>query len=181
MNIDALQRLLRPLTRRVSTMVSRVVLRQVDDGHGRQEAQVEGFAAELHQRVEHFQPFGIRANPPIGSEGIGIAVGGSRNHLLVVGLSDKEAPRRELAEGDVLFYCSDDGVFAHLKKSGELQVRGRSEVKLELESLETKQFVKMKPNEFVFQVEKADDATKVSRVTITPTSVVIETENFIHP
>lgn len=182
MRLEDLRRILSPLTRRVSTMVSRVVVRNVDDKPGRQELQVEGFAGELHERVEHFQPFGLRARPPIGSEAVGVAVGGSRNHVVVLGASSKDHGHdAELEEGEAMLYSTDQGVRVWAKKDGTLRARGRTNLTLELDGIEQKQFVRMLPGQTVFQVEKPDDPTKVSRITITPEAIVVETDSFIHP
>lgn len=181
MTLDDLQRLLRPLGRRVSTMVSRVVLRAVDDAPGRQEVQAEGFADELHPRVEHFQPFGLRARPPVGSEGIGLAVGGARNHLVVLALSAKDAGNQALDDGDVLLYCIDPDTYTRLKASGALETKARTSWAVRMAGLENKQFVSMTPGETIVQVEDPNDPAKKSRITITPTMVKIETQNFIHP
>ncbi len=176
---DALRRILGPLARRVSLMVSRVVLRNVDDAHDRQEAQVEGYADELHPRVENFQPFGLRGVPPPGSEGIGIAVGGERNHLLVVGMGPKQRPLTPLDVGDVLFYCVDPDTYARLKANGAAWMQGGKSLTHTLAGLN--QYITMAPGITILYVEDKADPSKASRITITPTTVRIETENFIHP
>jgi phage baseplate assembly protein V len=176
--LDELKRLVAPLSRRVSTMVSRVVLRNVDDAHDRQETQLEGFRDELHPVVENFQPFGLRAIPPVGSEGIGIAVGGERNHLVVVGLAPKFKPDQVMEEGDVLVYCLDPKVYALAKKAGSYSTQGR--VTWSADMADLPQYIVMTPKQTVLHVEDPDTGKK-SRITITPTMVKIETDNFIHP
>jgi phage gp45-like len=176
--VDVLERVLQPLRQRVYGMVSRVTLNKVDDAHGRQEMQLTGFDEELFPVVECFQPFGLRAVPPPGCDGIGLAVGGSRNHLVAFGLAPKMTPPFDLAEGDVLLYCLDPKNWAVLLADGTVKLHGNTAWRAELEQLEDKQFIVMTPGQTVLQVQ--DDA-HVSRITITPTMVKIETENFVHP
>ena len=177
---DALNRLLDPLRRQVQGMVSRVVLTRADDAHGRQEVQVEGVEGELHPVVEHFQPFGLRAVPPAGVDGVGLAVGGWRNHLVVLGLSPKMAPPFALAAGDVLLYCTAEGNYALLKADGSLKVHGKTSVRLELQDLEAHQFISITPLQTLLQVEDPESG-HVSKLTITPEQVRIETASFVHP
>jgi phage baseplate assembly protein V len=173
-----LERLLQPLRQRIYGMVSRVTLTKVDDAHGRQEMQLTGFDQELFPVVEHFQPFGLRAVPPAGCDGIGFAVGGSRNHLVAFGLAPKMTPPAELAEGDVLLYCLDPKNWAVLTADGTLRFHADTTWRAELEGLEAKQFVVMTPGTTVLQVQ---DDSETSRITITPHMVKIETPNFEHP
>lgn len=178
--LAALQRLVEPMRRQIFGMVSRVTVNAVDDAHGRQEMQLTGLDDELHPTVEHFQPFGLRARPPAGCDGIGVAVGGYRNHLLAFGFAPKMAPPFDLAEGDVLLYCLDPKNWAVLQADGTVKLHANTKWRAELQDLETKQFVVMTPGTTILQVQDPD-GDHTSRITITPTMVEIETENFVHP
>lgn len=177
---EDLQRLLQPLMRKVDGMVSRVVLRQVDDGHGRQEVQAEGVEGELHPVVEHFQPFGVRGFPPAGVDGLAFAIGGYRNHLAVLGFAPKMTPSPALTEGDVLFHCLNPSVFTMLHNAGSWTAQGKTQWFATLDGLSEYQYVSMTVGRTVIRVE--DKTTgRFSQITITPDEVKIETPSFVHP
>ena len=118
--IDALNRLLDPMRRRVNGMVSRVVMTNRNDAPKRQEIQAEGFEDELMPVIEHFQPFGFYALPPVGSEGVGLAVGGHRNHLVVLALSDKTvATPPDMQGGSASLFCTDPLTYSIASAEGD--------------------------------------------------------------
>lgn len=178
--IEDLERLLQPVLRRIGGMVSRVVLRNVDDSHGRQEVQVEGLSKELHPTVEHFQPFGVRGFPPTGVDGIGFAIGGYRNHLVVLGLAPKIAPDPPLQPGDVLFYCGNPKVRARAQADGAYKMQGEDSWFATLDCLDTYQFISMAPGQTVIKVQDKKSGHS-SQITITPDQVRIDTASFVHP
>lgn len=118
--IDALNRLLDPMRRRVNGMVSRVVMTNLNDAAKRQEIQAEGFEDELMPVIEHFQPFGFYALPPVGSEGVGVAVGGHRNHLIVLALSDKRvATPPNMLPGSSSIFSTDPQTYSIASSAGD--------------------------------------------------------------
>jgi hypothetical protein len=175
--LDDLKKLLQPIQRQIGGMVSRVVVRAVNDAPGRQELQVEGFDEELHPTVEHMQPFGVRGFPPSDVDGIGFAVGGYRNHLVVMGVAPKVAGMPELKPGDVLFYCLNPNTWTLAGNDGNWRASAAEGWHAALFGLETKQFVTMVPGTTTIRVE--DPGTgKYSLITITPASVTINSQVF---
>lgn len=124
MSIKVMQKLLRPLARRVMLMVSRGVVQVVDDALRLQALQVSLLADELVDGVEHFQPYGLAAHPFAGAECIFLAVGGSRDHGVVVAVSDRERRPTALDEGDVALY-NGEGIGVRLDGAGDVHVGGR--------------------------------------------------------
>ncbi len=105
--VSTVERLLWPLRRRVLLMVGRGVVRLVDDAPGRQTLQVEALAGEILD-AERFQPYGLTAHPPGGSEAVVLAVGGMRQHPIVVAAEDRSVRPRDLPPGTVALYTALD-------------------------------------------------------------------------
>jgi phage baseplate assembly protein V len=177
--LDALKRLIEPLRRRVNGMVSRVVARNVNNAPGRQEVQLEGLEDELMPIVEHFQNFGFYSWAPVGSEGVGVAVGGYRNHMIALAMSNKSPTPPGMEQGDSAQYCLHPRTFALLKADGSsIQNGGLSWVAAVGDGENTT--IVMIEGTTVLRVEDPDSG-HFSQITITPEMVKIETLNFIHP
>lgn len=117
-----LSRALAPLTRRMRLMVSRGVVRVVDDALKRQNLQVVLLSDEV-ANVERFQDYGFTSVPPLGSEAVVLSVGGTRSHLLAVAVGSRADRLRDLAPGDVAAY-HPDGARVHLQAGARLDVTG---------------------------------------------------------
>lgn len=101
---------------RVAMMIGRVVIAGVDDAPKMQQLQVELLADETIDGVEHVQPYGFAAHPFPDAEGIGLAVGGLRSHLLVINAADRRY-RIKLEQGEVAIH-DDQGQSVVLKRDG---------------------------------------------------------------
>ena len=106
--IRVVERLVAPLRRRVLLMVSRAVVRWIDDAPQRQRMQVEGYAGEILDDVERVQQYGLSTCPPLGSDAVVLAVGGMRQHPLVIAAEDPSLRPRLLARGEVILYTAAD-------------------------------------------------------------------------
>jgi len=77
--------LLSQLRSRVDVMVARAVVTLVNDALKTQRVQLRILKNEgTDDKVEHFQPYGLSFVPPVGSEAVALAVGGSRGHTIAV-------------------------------------------------------------------------------------------------
>lgn len=123
--MEAMQR----LARRARLAIARVVLTGVDDTTRLQAVQVKVRADEVHDRVEHFQHYGFTSVPLAGAEGIGLAVGGSTDHLVVVNVDDRRYRKKGLQPGEVCVYDMH-GNFV-LFKQGELLVKHTTKVTID--------------------------------------------------
>ena len=119
--VRTVSKLLRPLQRRVDLMVTRAVVRAVDSSTARQTLQVELLNGELASGVENFEQYGYTSHPHKGSGGIGLFVGGSRAHGLVICAGDKKYRIKGLKEGEVAMY-TDEGDYIHFKRNREIHV-----------------------------------------------------------
>lgn len=120
---DAIPRLIQqalvPVNRRVRGLVSRAVVRVVNDALGQQGVQVSLGVGEVRSDVEHHQPYGFSAHPHPDAEGIFLSVGGSRNAGVVLAVGDRRYRLRSLEQGEVAIY-DDLGTRVHLRRGGVL-------------------------------------------------------------
>lgn len=105
------------LVARVRGMVSRAVVSLVNDARGLQALQVTLLADQVPDDAEHFQHYGFTSVPLPGAEGIGLAVGGSSGHTVVINVDDRRYRLQALAAGEVALY-DDLGHKLHLTRTG---------------------------------------------------------------
>ena len=104
----AIERAISPLRRRVVLAIGRAVLTLVDDERKLQVVQVQGLAAETLDGVERIQQYGMSSHPHPGAECILLAVGGIRQHPLVVAVDDRRYRVTGLGVGEVCLYTGED-------------------------------------------------------------------------
>ena len=104
-----LDHMLAPLRRRVLLGIGRAVLKLVDDARRLQVVQVQGLARETLDGAERVQQYGLTSHPHRGAECVLLAVGGMRQHPLVVAIDDRRFRVTGLAEGEVCLYTDEDG------------------------------------------------------------------------
>ena len=107
--IRVVERLLAPLRRRVLLMVSRAVVRLVDEAPARQRLQVEGYAGEILDGVERVQEYGFTSCPPPGADAVVLACGGMRQHPIVIAAEDPSSRPAPSIAGEVMLYTLLDG------------------------------------------------------------------------
>ena len=105
---EAFQRIARSLRRRVLLMVGRAVLALVDDARKLQVVQVQGLASETLDGVERVQQYGLTSHPHPGAECVVLALGGMRQHSLVIAVDDRRYRVTGLARGEVCLYTDED-------------------------------------------------------------------------
>jgi phage baseplate assembly protein V len=103
--------------RRIMLAVGRAVLNAVDDVTQLQRVQVTGLDGEVIDAVERFQTYGLSTHPHPGAEAILLAVGGNRNHPIVITVDDRRYRLRGLDQGEVAIYDDQDQV-VHLTRDG---------------------------------------------------------------
>lgn len=102
---------------RVRGMITRAVTGPANDAPKMQTIQVELYANETPDDLEHFQPFGFTSVPHPGAEGIALAVGGSRGHTVLINVDDRRYRLKGLQGGEVALY-DDLGHTIHLTRNG---------------------------------------------------------------
>lgn len=113
--VRTISKMLGPVQRQLRLLVGRAVIGLVNDGLKVQGLQVQLLADEVRDDVERFQEYGYTSNPHPGAEAIVVAVGGSRNHGIVIACEDRRYRLTGLASGEVALY-TDEGDKIHLKR-----------------------------------------------------------------
>lgn len=102
---------------RIRMMVSRAIVRLVNDGLKLQSVQVELLDGEAQDDVERFQNYGVTSRPKDGAEAVIVCVGGLRSHAIAIVVDDRRFRLRQLEEGEVALY-DDLGQVVYLKREG---------------------------------------------------------------
>ncbi|MFA0157063.1 phage baseplate assembly protein V [Vibrio sp. 10N.261.46.A3] len=114
------EKLLSPIKRRITGMVTRALVSGVVEDLQRQNIQVQLHSEESADDIERFQNYGCSSFPPIGSEAILAAIGGNLGNLVAVAVEDKKyRPKGE--SGDVFLYHLE-GHKIRLTKDGKVVV-----------------------------------------------------------
>jgi len=133
MSLDAMKNLVnmmvRPLKNRVYTMITRAILETADDSDGMQVVKLNLLAGEARDKVERFQNFGFTSNPPANAECVALAVGGNRDHLIVVVADSRNDRVTGLETGESAFYRNNENKLVW-KSNGNLE--GEISANLEL-------------------------------------------------
>jgi phage baseplate assembly protein V len=120
---------LAPVRRRVRLMISRAILNAVNDAGGIQLVQVKLLEGETRD-VERMQNYGHTSVPLPGAEGLGVSVGGSRNHVVVLVMDDGRHRMKGLKPGEVAMYSHLDNEahrhHIHLDENGDLHVMAKN-------------------------------------------------------
>ena len=119
--LEQLSRFVAPLARRVDNLVSRGVVKNVDDGKKLQELQVLLLDTELRDEIERFQNYGFTSAPSAGAEAVVIFPGGRRAHGLAICVDDRQYRVISLADGEVCVY-DKTGSMIVLKASGDIEL-----------------------------------------------------------
>ncbi len=125
--IDTFNRFLAPLRTRVANMVSRAVVKLVDDSKKMQLLQVDLLEGETRDELEHFQGYGFNSVPLAGAEGVAVFVGGRRDHGIVIAVDDRRYRIRNLESGEVAMY-TDQGDSIVIKRGGTIEVTAATKV-----------------------------------------------------
>ena len=113
---ETIAAMLAPLARRLRLLVTRGVLKLIDDAPGIQVVQVTGLAGEVLDGVERVQQYGVTSHPHPSADCIILDVGANRAHPIVIAADDRRY-RLHLAQGEVALY-DDLGQKVHLTRSG---------------------------------------------------------------
>jgi phage baseplate assembly protein V len=115
------EKLLRPITTRISNLVSRAVVALVDDSKRIQDVQLSVLKGETREGVERFQEYGFTSVPHPGAEAVVLFPGGSRDHGLCVAVDDRRYRLKGLEDGEVAIY-TDEGDKITIKRGGMIEI-----------------------------------------------------------
>jgi len=117
--LDTLRRFTAPLSQRIRLMVSRGVVKLVNDSLKCQGLQVSLLADELRDDVERFEDYGFTSHPLVGAEVLFLSVGGNRSHGIVARVMDRRYRPKDMGEGDVCLFTVD-GERVYLDRANDL-------------------------------------------------------------
>lgn len=110
-------------------MVSRAVVKLVNDGTKLQALQLALLDGETRDQVERFQQYGFTSVPQQGAEGVVLFIGGDRAHGVVVAVDDRRYRLKGLQNGEVAVY-TDQGDSIVLKRGGVIEFNASSSIRL---------------------------------------------------
>lgn len=102
--IDALNRLLNPIKRKISMMVARGRVELVTDAKKIQQMQATFLADETLDRLERIQEFGFTSTPKPGAQVVALFLNGSRDHGVIIACDDGTVRPQDVAEGEAAVY-----------------------------------------------------------------------------
>ncbi|WP_447077667.1 phage baseplate assembly protein V [Shewanella algae] len=115
-----IDKLLAPIRRRITGMLTRALVTGIVEDLQRQNLQLKMHADESGDNIERFQNYGISSNPPVGAEAIVAALGGSLSGLVAIAVEDKKY-RPQGESGDVFLYHLE-GHKIRLTQAGQIIV-----------------------------------------------------------
>lgn len=113
----AISKMLAPVRRKITLMVSRAVLTMVSDATTLQTLQARLLGEEVLSALERFQQYGFTSVPHAGAEAIALSLGGNRSHTVIINVDDRRYRLKGLEGGEVALY-DDRGQRVHLTRSG---------------------------------------------------------------
>lgn len=126
--MSALERALSRVAGRVRLAIGRAVVNLVNDAAKLQAVQVTLRADEVRDNAEHFQHYGFTSVPLPGAEGLGLAVGGSTDHLVVINVDDRRYRKKGLLPGQVALYTKWGDYI--LLKENEIEIVHATKIKM---------------------------------------------------
>lgn len=126
--MNGFARFLKPLEGRVRLMISRAIVRLVDDATKAQSVQIELLEDESQDAVERYQDYGITSVPHPGAEAIAVSVGGLRSHAIVIKVEDRRYRLTGLEQGEVALF-DDLGQLVKLGRE-RIEIVSDNEVKV---------------------------------------------------
>lgn len=118
------------MKRRIGLVVSRAIIKLVNDAAKLQGVQVALLDEEARAEVERFQEYGFTSVPLSDAEAIAIAVGGSRSHMVVIATDDRRYRKKGLQPGEVALY-TDEGDYVLFKRGRIVEVKAGTKVRVD--------------------------------------------------
>lgn len=111
-------------------MVSRAIVKLVGDDKKLQELQVALLDEEARATVERFQQYGFTCVPFPEAEAIALSVGGSRSHMVVLAVDDRQHRKKDMEAGEVALY-TDEGDYILLKRGRIVEIKAGTRVRVD--------------------------------------------------
>ena len=119
----SLERLMRPITNKITLMLGRAVIRALQIDHGKVLLDCEMFADDLSTKLEYFSHHGLFSKPPIGSHCMMACPGGRRDHAVIIAVKTAAAIPENAAIAEVALYNSQ-GSYIAIMPNGDIAING---------------------------------------------------------
>jgi phage baseplate assembly protein V len=126
---------LHALARKLRLLFGLGLVRQSDDTKRLQRMQVSLLADEVRDDCNRYQNYGFASRPLPGAEALLAAVGGARNHVVVVVVDDGRYRKRDLQPGESAMY-TDEGDYIYLQRGRIIEVQAGTKLKIDTPAAE---------------------------------------------
>ena len=103
----------------------RVSVVKVDDSGAQQRVDLTGLASDAPKQIVRVQSHGFSSNPPKGSEGLLVSLGGRSDRAMVLGLEDPKTRQTGLPAGTSVLY-EDKGNVVFVKGASGIQISAKT-------------------------------------------------------
>jgi len=103
----------------IRSMIRRASIDSVDDRQGQQLVDARGLARDRYEKIHRTQDYGVSSNPPAGSEGLLLALGGRSDRVAMISAYAPEHRRRNLPPGGVALHDDRKNVHRRLAPTGQ--------------------------------------------------------------
>lgn len=117
----AVEKIMKPMLRRIYLMLGRAVLTALNDSNGRQYVQFEALKGEVKDKVERLQNYGFSSNPLSGAQVLFGCIGGNRDHPLAIVVDDPRYRPKGKKPGETIMY-SHTGNYIIIKNDGSIEI-----------------------------------------------------------
>lgn len=126
---SAIIKIIDPIKRRALMTVGRAVILAVQDDKKMQLVQASLLADETKDDMERFQNYGFTSNPLPGCEGVGVFIGGEREHGIMISVDDRRYRLKSLGAGQVAMYDAF-GSKMTFKNDGNIEIECTTKVSI---------------------------------------------------
>lgn len=113
----------------IRNLVQRGVVTEVDAGKKMQSIGIRLKNGHQPTKVEHWEHYGVTANPPLGSEVLVVAANGDYDHLIAVNTANRDVRKKNLAPGEVA--VQDDQGQEVVFKRGGIEIKSALGIRME--------------------------------------------------
>lgn len=125
---------LQQLMRKARLALGLGLVKLVDDARKVQQLQVTLLDGEVRSKVNRYQHYGFTSVPEDGAECVLAAVGGHRDHLVVLACDDPRYRKKNLQPGEVALYHKS-GSYVLMKANGDVQVFSATKLEVDAPSV----------------------------------------------
>lgn len=119
-----------PMRRAIQNIVSRAIVRLVNDEEKLQTMQIEALKNEVRNGLERFQSYGFTSVPKPGAEAVVLFPGGQRDHGLIIAVDDRRYRLVGLQAGEVALY-TDEGDYVKLARGNIVEIKAGTKIRFD--------------------------------------------------